>query len=73
MAGHRGSERAVARGGNDGGILETYLLSMLADSFGAKVAPHGWVGPIAVRAATHVCATAPNLLVQEYPESRPDH
>ena len=59
--------------GNDGGILETYLISMLADSYGAKVAPHGWVGPIAVRAATHVCAVVPNLLVQEYPGSRPDH
>ena len=59
--------------GNDGGILEPYLISMLTDSYGVKVAPHSWVGPIAVRAATQVCAIAPNLLVQEYPGSRPDH
>lgn len=59
--------------GNDGGILETYRISMLADSYGAKVAPHGWVGPIAVRAATQMCVAVPNLMVQEYPGSRPDH
>ena len=46
---------------------------MLADSYGVKVAPRGWVGPITVRAATQLCATAPYLLVQEYPGSRPDH
>ena len=34
---------------------------------------HFWVGPVAVRAATHVCAVIPNLLVQEFPGSRPDH
>ena len=59
--------------GNDGGILETYLMAMLADAYGVKVAPHGWVGPVAVRAATQVCAAVPNLLLQEYPGSRPDH
>ncbi len=59
--------------GNDGGILETYQMAVMADSYGVRVAPHGWVGPIAVRAATHVCAVVPNLLVQEYPGSRPDH
>ena len=59
--------------GNDGGILETYLMAMLADTYGVSVAPHGWVGPVAVRAATQVCAVIPNLLLQEYPGSRPDH
>ena len=59
--------------GNDGGILETYQMSVLADSYGVQMAPHGWVGPVAVRAATHVCAVIPNLLVQEFPGSRPDH
>ena len=28
---------------------------------------------MAIRAATHVCAVIPNLLVQEFPGSRPDH
>ena len=28
---------------------------------------------VAVRAATHVCAVIPNLLMQEFPGSRPDH
>ena len=59
--------------GNDGGILETYQMAMMADSYGVTVAPHGWVGPVAVRAATHICAVVPNLLVQEFPGSRPDH
>ncbi len=59
--------------GNDGGILETYQMAVLADSYGVRLAPHGWVGPVAVRAATQVCAVIPNLLVQEYPGSRPDH
>ncbi len=59
--------------GNDGGILETYQMAVMADSYGVRVAPHGWVGPIAVRAATEICAVVPNLLVQEYPGSRPDH
>ncbi len=59
--------------GNDGGILETYQMAVLADSYGVRMAPHGWVGPVAVRAATHVCAVIPNLLVQEFPGSRPDH
>ena len=59
--------------GNDGGILETYHMAALANSYGVQLAPHGWVGPIAVRAAAHVCAVIPNLLVQEYPGSRPDH
>ncbi len=59
--------------GNDGGILETYQMAALADTYGVRLAPHGWVGPIAVRAAAQVCAVIPNLLVQEYPGSRPDH
>ena len=59
--------------GNDGGILETYRMAVLADSYGVGMAPHGWVGPVAVRAATQICAVIPNLLVQEYPGSRPDH
>lgn len=59
--------------GNDGGILETYQMAVLAQSYGVRLAPHGWVGPVAVRAAAQVCAVIPNLLVQEYPGSRPDH
>ena len=59
--------------GHDDAILETYLVSTLASSNGAMVASLGWVGPIPVRAASHACAVVPNLLVQEYPESRPDH
>ena len=59
--------------GNDGGILETYQMAVLADSYGVQMAPHGWLGPVAVRAATHVCAVIPNLLLQEFPGSRPDH
>ena len=31
------------------------------------------MGPVAIRAATHVCAVIPNLLVQEFPGSRPGH
>ena len=58
---------------NDGGILETYQMAVLADSYGLRMAPHGWAGPAAVRAATHVRAVIPNLLPQEFPGSRPGH
>ena len=73
MAGYRVVSVLQPERGNDYAILETYLDSTLANSYGAKVAPHGWVGPIAVRAATHVFAVVPNLLVQQCPRSRPDH
>ena len=33
---------------------ETYQMAVLADSYGVQMAPHGWLGPVAVRAATHV-------------------
>ena len=59
----------TAEVGNDSGILETYQMAVLADSYGVRMAPHGWVGPVAVRAATHVCAVIPNLMVQEFPGS----
>ena len=53
--------------GNDEGILETYQMAALANSYGVRLAPHVRIGPIAVRKATQVCAVIPNLLVQEYP------
>ena len=49
------------------------MLVALADSYGVRMAPHGWVGSVAGRAATHVCAVIPNLMVQEFPGSRPGH
>ena len=59
--------------GDDGEILETYQIATLANQYDVTVAPHGWVDPVAVRAATQVCAVVPNLLVQEFPGSRPEH
>ena len=58
--------------GTNGGILESCKTASLAQLYGADIATHNWCGPVVTRAASHVCATVPNLLYQEYAGGAPD-
>ena len=57
--------------GTNGGILESCKTARLAEKYGVRIATHNWCGPIVTRAATHVCASTPNLLYQEYAGGAP--
>lgn len=50
---------------HSGGISETRRVAALGDIFGAFVAPHCPLGPIALAASLQVDATVPNFLIQE--------
>lgn len=58
--------------GTNGGILESSKTAALAEVYDVKVATHNWCGPVVTRAASHVCATIPNLLYQEYAGGAPE-
>jgi len=58
--------------GNVGGIFEMRKVAAMAQLYDAIVAPHCWCGPVLARAASHVSATLPNLLAQEYPATAPE-
>ena len=49
------------------GILETFKMTSLAEGMGIRIATHGHVSPIAIRAASHLNAVIPNLFYQEHP------
>lgn len=49
-----------------GGLLEVKKVSVLAESAGLKVSPHGPASPIGNAAAAQVCATVPNFLILEF-------
>jgi L-alanine-DL-glutamate epimerase-like enolase superfamily enzyme len=51
--------------GRVGGLLEARKVAILAEAFGAQVAPHHYAGPIAWAAAIQLAATIPNLLMLE--------
>ncbi len=59
--------------GTNGGILESFKTAALAEVYDIKIATHNWCGPIVTRAASHVCATIPNLLYQEYAGGAPEN
>jgi len=59
--------------GTNGGILESFKTAALAEVYDVKIATHNWCGPIVTRAASHVCATIPNLLYQEYAGGAPEN
>lgn len=59
--------------GTNGGILESCKTASLAQVYGADIATHNWCGPVVTRAASHVCATVPNLLYQEYAGGAPEN
>ena len=48
-----------------GGITEVVRIASLADTFGAHLAPHCPLGPIALAASLQVGFATPNLLIQE--------
>lgn len=49
------------------GILETFKMTSLAEGMGIRIATHGHVSPIGIRAASHINAVIPNLFFQEHP------
>ncbi|MBM3844846.1 MAG: mandelate racemase/muconate lactonizing enzyme family protein [Verrucomicrobia bacterium] len=51
------------------GILETLKMTSLAEGMGIRIATHGHVSPVAIRAASHINAVIPNLFFQEHPAS----
>ena len=48
-----------------GGITEVVRIASLADTFGAHLAPHCPLGPVALAASLQVGFATPNLLIQE--------
>lgn len=48
-----------------GGISEVHRIGTLADAYGALIAPHCPLGPIALAASVQVDFAAPNFLIQE--------
>ena len=51
--------------GHMGGITGLKRLAHIADDYYLTIAPHCCWGPIHSMASAHVCATIPNLLIQE--------
>ena len=48
-----------------GGITEVHRIASLADTYGAQLAPHCPLGPIALAASLQVAFATPNFLIQE--------
>ena len=51
--------------GRVGGLLEARKVAVLAEGFGAQVAPHLYAGPIAWAAAIQLALIIPNFLILE--------
>lgn len=51
--------------GRAGGLLAARKIAVLAEGFGAQVAPHNYAGPIAWAAAIQLAAAIPNFLILE--------
>lgn len=49
-----------------GGITEMRRIAMLADVYGAEVAPHMWYGPVAHAASLHAMTPCRNFWMQEW-------
>jgi len=50
----------------NGGILETFKVAALAETYNVRLTPHCYVGPISALATAHVSSVVPNFLAQEY-------
>ncbi|MFJ1601588.1 galactonate dehydratase [Streptomyces sp. NPDC088261] len=48
-----------------GGISEVHRIASLADAYGAQLAPHCPLGPIALAASLQIAFCTPNFLIQE--------
>ncbi|MGZ9812009.1 mandelate racemase/muconate lactonizing enzyme family protein [Pseudoroseicyclus sp. H15] len=51
--------------GRCGGIWEARKIAVLAEAYGAEVAPHLYCGPVEWAASLQLCAAIPNLLMAE--------
>lgn len=51
---------------HNGGILETFKIAAMAETYFVQVAPHNPNGPIATAASLHLCATIPNFHILEF-------
>lgn len=51
--------------GRAGGLWEGRKIAVLAESFGAQIAPHLYAGPVEWAASLQLCAAVPNLLMAE--------
>lgn len=54
-----------------GGLLETRKIAAMAEVYGIPIAPHGTATPLGKLAMSHVCATTPNFLIQEWATWKP--
>ncbi len=51
--------------GRVGGLLEARKVAIMAEAFGAQIAPHLYAGPVAWAAGIQLAATIPNFLILE--------
>ncbi|MEO0945637.1 MAG: mandelate racemase/muconate lactonizing enzyme family protein [Pseudomonadota bacterium] len=51
--------------GRSGGIWESRKIAVLAEAYGAQMAPHLYAGPVEWAANIQLCAAIPNLLMAE--------
>ncbi|RII37985.1 mandelate racemase/muconate lactonizing enzyme family protein [Pseudooceanicola sediminis] len=51
--------------GRAGGLWESRKIAVLAQAYGAQIAPHLYAGPVEWAANIHLCAATPNLLMAE--------
>ncbi len=51
--------------GRAGGIWEARKIAVLAQAYGAQVAPHLYAGPVEWAANIHLCTAIPNILMAE--------
>ena len=51
-----------------GGISAAKKVAAIAEAFGAQIIPHNPLGPVSTAACLHICASVPNLGIQELPD-----
>ena len=49
-----------------GGLLETRKIAAMAEIYGVPIAPHSIATPLGKIAMSHICATVPNFMIQEW-------
>ena len=52
--------------GMAGGLTHCKKIAAVAESFGASVVSHNWLGPLLTAASIHLDVSMPNMVVQEY-------
>lgn len=63
---HRGARIVQPDVIHCGGITEMRRIAMLADVYGAEIAPHMWYGPVAHVASLHAMTACRNFYMQEW-------